>query len=151
MTGMAGPSLAPTAVSTRRWRRDADSNTDRDVGRHAVLIFSADPLAAALLGAAVELRGHTPLFPQQEEGARVALLRLRPKHVLVDCDHEDACSESFIGPALMTGATVQLFRSPRTQRDAGAFARRLGLTIAELPMEHDALSTLLTELLGTTT
>lgn len=103
------------------------------------------------MGAAAELAGHAPHFPQQEEGARTALLRVRPDLVLIDCDHEDACSESFIGPALMTGAKVQLYRSRRTQRDGRAFARRLGLSVAALPMEHDPLSFFMNELLDTTT
>ena len=150
MSTMVGPALAPCRGLTRHVRRDADSTTDGDVSRHDVLIFSADPLAAALLGAAVELAGHAPHFPQREEGARAALRRLRPRLTLIDCDYDDACSESFIGPALMTGAKVQLFRSHRTQRDAHSFARRLGLSIAELPMEHDALVALLHELLLTT-
>ena len=150
MSTTLGPALAPLSGFTRHRGRDADSSTDGDVSRHDVLIFSADPLAAALLGAAVELAGHAPHFPQREEGARAALLRLRPRLTLIDCDHDDACSESFIGPALMTGAKVQLFRSHRTQRDAYSFARRLGLSIVELSVEHDALTPLLHDLLPTT-
>jgi hypothetical protein len=149
----AGPQLAPRAIHpshTRHCGRAADSNTDGDVSRHDVLIFSTDPLAAALLGAAVELAGHAPTFPQHGEAARVALRRLRPGVALIDCDHQEACSESFIGPALMTGAKVLLFRSGRTTHDARDFARRHGLSIAELPRDHDAFSTLLNELLTTT-
>lgn len=149
MSTIVGPALAPCRRLTRHRGRDADSNTDGDVSRHDVLIFSADPLAAALLGAAIELAGHTPHFAQQDESARAALRRVRPRLALIDCDH-DACSEAFIGPALMTGATVQLVCSRRTKRDARALALRLGLTVAELPMEHDALTSLLHDLLGTT-
>lgn len=116
------------------------------MSRHDVLIFSADPLAAALLGAAVELAGHVPHFPHPAEGARGALLRLHPRVALIDCDHDEACSESFIGPALMTGAKVQLFRSLRTKRDGTAFAQRLGLSIARLPMDHETFSALLNDL-----
>jgi hypothetical protein len=130
---------------------DGDFNTDGDVSRHDVLIFSTDPLAAALLGAAVELAGHTPHFPKAGEAARAALMRLRPSAVLIDCDHDEACAESFVGPALMTGAKVQLFASRRTRHDASDMARRLGLTIVELPMEPDAFASLLHDLSGTTT
>lgn len=121
------------------------------MSRSDVLILSTDPLAAALLGVAVELAGHAPHFAQPAEGARAALLRIRPRAALIDCDHEEACTESFIGPALMTGARVHLFRSYRTQRDATDFASRLGLSIADLPMEHDAFSTLLRDLPGPAT
>jgi DNA-binding NtrC family response regulator len=122
---------------------------DGAVSRHDVLLFSADPLASALLGAAVELAGHAPHFPQEGESARAALRRLRPRAVLIDCDHEEACSDAFIGPALMTGARVQLFRSRRTQRTAFDVARRLGLTIVDLPMEPEAFTALLRDLPAT--
>ena len=130
---------------------DAGADTHGDVSRSDVLILSTDPLAAALLGVAVELAGHAPHFPQPAESARAALLRIRPRAALIDCDHEEACTESFVGPALMTGARVHLFRSHRTQRDATDFASRVGLSIAELPMEHDAFSTLLRDLPGPVT
>jgi hypothetical protein len=124
---------------------------DGDVSRQDVLILSSDPLAAALLGAAVELAGHVPSFPQSGEGDRAALLRHRPRVVLLDCDHGEACAEELIGPALMTGARVQLFSTRRSKRDATALANRLGLTLVRLPMEHDDFTTLLHELSGTTT
>ena len=118
----------------------ADASSSDDVSRHSVLVFSADPLAAALLGAAVELSGHLPHFARLDEPARSALLRVRPRLVLVDCDHEEACSDEFVGPALMTGARVILFKSRRTQRDMSDFAERLQLTIIEMPLEHTELT-----------
>jgi hypothetical protein len=121
---------------------------DGAVSRHDVLLLSADPLASALLGAAVELAGHAPRFPRAGETARDALRRLRPHAVLVDCDHE-ACSDGFIGPALMTGARVQLYRSRRTQQDASEMARRLGLSVVELPVEPEALTAFLRDLPAT--
>jgi hypothetical protein len=116
------------------------------VSRHDVLIFSADPVAAALLGAAVELAGHAPHFPQHAEAARGALMRVRPRLVVIDCDHEGACSEGFVGPALMTGAQLLLCRSRRTQRDTRDFASRLGLTVVELPRDYEKLLRQLQEL-----
>jgi hypothetical protein len=148
MTTGSGPTLARWKGNPRHRQCDADTTTAGDVTRHDVLILSVDPLAAALLGAAVELAGHAPHFPTPDEGARAALRRLRPRAVLIDCGHAEACSDAFIGPALMTGARVQLFASQHTPGDARDVARRLGLTIAELPMEHDALATLLHELPG---
>ena len=116
------------------------------MNRHDVLILSTDSLAAALLGAAVELAGHVPRFALPAEGARTALLRLRPRAVLIDCDHDEACSDAFIGPALMTGAHVGFVRSARTRRDIGDTARRVGVRVIDLPMEHDALASLLQNL-----
>jgi hypothetical protein len=127
-------------------RSDGTSIRD-DVTRHAVLVFSSDPLAAALLGAAIELAGHLPHFVQQDEAARSALLRVRPRLVLIDCDHVEACSEEFVGPALMMAARVLLFRSRRTERDVTEFADRLDLRVIDMPLEHNALTTTLNEAL----
>jgi hypothetical protein len=118
------------------------------VSRHAVLVFSADPLAAALLGAAIELAGHSPNFPQSDESARDALLRVRPRLAVIDCDHVEACSDSFIGPALMTGSRVLLFKSRRTQRDTSELAGRLGLMVVDMPTRHETLTQVLRELLA---
>src|SRR6478609_2206553 len=117
-----------------------------DVSRNPVLVLSSDPLAAALLGAAIELAGHAPRFPQSAESPRDALLRVRPRLVVIDCDHEDACCEAFVGPALMTGSQVVLFRSRRTRRDVGEMAERLGLRTVDMPREHGSLTELLHEL-----
>lgn len=118
------------------------------MSRQAVLVLSSDPLAAALLGAAIELAGHSPRFAQSDETARAALLRVRPRLVLVDCDHEDACSDAFIGPALMTGSRLLLFRSRRTRRDVSELSDRLGLRVVDMPMEHEPLTRLLHQMLA---
>jgi len=131
--------------------RDADFTIDGAVSRHDILILSPDPLAAALLGAAVELAGHAPHFSRHAERPRAALRRVRPRIALIDCDDDEACSDSFIGPALMTGATVHLFRSRHTRRDGTEVAERLGLKVMVLPLDHDALVTLLLEHLGSST
>jgi hypothetical protein len=113
------------------------------VSRHDVLVLSSDPLAAALLGAAIELAGHAPRYPRPDEVARSALLRVRPRVVLIDCDHEDGCSDAFIGPALMAGSRVLLFKSRRTRRDASELSARLGLQVMDMPMEHESISQIL--------
>jgi hypothetical protein len=118
------------------------------VSPHAVLVLSSDPLAAALLGAAVELAGHVPSFSREGELPRAALLRLRPRLVLVDCDHEDACSDAFVGPAIMTGARVLLFRSRRSSRDVTDLAARMQVPVVELPLQGDRLTRVLGELLA---
>jgi len=118
------------------------------VSRHAVLVFSSDPLAAALLGAAIELSGYSPLFPRDAEPARDALLRVRPRLTVIDCDHTETCTEAFIGPALMTGSKVLLFRSRRTENDATDLAERLGLQVVEMPARHETLTRLLRELVA---
>ena len=144
MNGAGGLPLAAPGPYTRHLPRpDAAYGQDDDVSRHAVLVLSSDPLAAALLGAAIELAGHAPRFPHSDEAARAALLRVRPKLVMIDCDHEDGCSDAFIGPALMTGGRVLLFRSPRARRDVTELAGRLGVRVIDMPVEHESLTHIL--------
>lgn len=114
----------------------------------AVLVFSSDPLAGALLGAAVELGGYQPHFAAAEESARSALLRVRPRVVLIDCDHEESCSEEFVGPALMIGARVLLIRSGRTVRDMTDFATRLKVRIVNMAAEHAMFPEILRDLIS---
>lgn len=146
MTDLNGVSFAATTSNARIRSYDA-TGTD-GVSRHPVLIFSADPLAAALLAAAIELAGHAPHFAQREEPPRDALRRVRPKLVLIDCDHEESCSDEFVGPALMMQARVLLFRSKRTVRDASDFSQRLNLRVMELPLSYDDLFGILSEMLA---
>lgn len=104
-----------------------------------VLILSPEPLAAALLGAAVEVAGDEPHFPEPGEGLRDALRRSRPRVVLVDCGHEEACTDEFVGPALMTGARVLLIDSKQHTERAASVAHRLGLEVIRLPDDNELL------------
>lgn len=106
---------------------------------HAVLIVAGDPLAAALLGAAVEHAGSLPHFPRSGEAPRGALLRLRPRLVLISCDHPEACSEAFIGPALMTGAAVLVIQTRDTLPETRDTIDRLNLTAVDLSRDTEAL------------
>ena len=117
------------------------------MSRQAVLIISSDPLAAALLGAAVELAEHMPHFVRADERARAALLRVRPRLVLIDCDHEEACTDEFVGPAIMTGAQLVLFRSNRSIADRTDFSQRFDLRIVDMPKEHGEITDILREAL----
>lgn len=108
-----------------------------------VLILSPDALAAALLGAAVELSGYSPAYPRESEPARDALRRARPGIVFVDCDHSEGATDAFLGPAMMTGACLAIFGSPRSKRDFRVIANRYDLRCFGLPIDHDELLTLL--------
>jgi hypothetical protein len=109
----------------------------------AVLIFSTDPLAAALLGAAVELAGFVVVYPHDAESPRDALMRTRPNVALVDCDHEEACTESFFGHAMMAGATVAIFSSKRSRRTLDPIAAEFGVRTFGLPIEFHELTQIL--------
>jgi hypothetical protein len=112
-----------------------------------VLVLSADPLAAALIGAAVELAGASPVFPGFAEEPRDALRRFRPAMVLVDCDDERACAESFLGPVIMRGANVVIFRSARSRREVSELVERLGARSITLPEDGDTLLSLVRDCL----
>ena len=111
-----------------------------------VLVFSHDSLAAALLGAAVELAGYTPAFPLKDESSRDALTRVRPRAALVDCDHQDACAESFFGPAMMMGARVAVFSSSRSDRTLQPIAEQFSVRTFSMPVQFTELGSLLQEL-----
>ena len=112
----------------------------------AVLVFSSDALAAALLAAAVELAGYTPRFPLDGEAPRDAILRVRPGAALVDCDHETACTETFFGPAMMAGVRVAVFSSSRSVRTLQPIASEFDVRLFSMPIEFADLGTLLAEL-----
>jgi hypothetical protein len=113
--------------------------------QRAVLIFSNDALAGALLGAAVELVGASAEFPHADEEPCEALLRVRPAVALIDCDHATACTESFFGPALMIGARVAVFSSSRSRRALDPIAEEFGVRAFGLPIGFTELSEIIQE------
>jgi hypothetical protein len=115
-----------------------------------VLIISIDPLTAALLGAAIELAGASPVFPTHAEAPRDALRRLRPAMVFVDCEDERSCADTFLGPVMMTGAIVVVFRSSRARHDVSELANRLGIRSITLPDDGELIHSLVGECLERT-
>lgn len=107
--------------------------------RSAVLILSSDPMGAALVGAAIESVGVATVFARQGEPPREALLRTRPAVVAIDCEHDEACSEAFLGPVVMTGAEVAIFGPPRLSVDLVAASRRFAVGAFCLPNDQEQL------------
>lgn len=75
----------------------------------SALILTPDPLAGALMAATVELVGVPPVFSLPDEKAKTALRRCRPRYVMLSHDEPSLRDESFLGPALMTGARIFVF------------------------------------------
>lgn len=117
--------------------------------RTSILIFSTDPLAAALIGAAVELARYIPVFQDKGESPRDAVMRVRPGAALVDCDHEEACVEGFFGPALMAGTRVAVFSSTRSIRTLQPIAKEFDVRLFSLPIDFVDLVALLADLTKT--
>jgi hypothetical protein len=115
-------------------------------GSTSVLVFSNDTLSAALLGAAVEAVDYAPVFPLEDESPRDAIIRVRPGAALVDCDHEESCTEAFFGPALMVGVRVAVFSSARSARTLAPIAEEFDVRQFTLPIDLDQLSALLADL-----
>lgn len=117
-----------------------------DEGRsRQVLIVSTDAVVAALLGTLVELDGHAPLFPSNDEPPRDALRRLRPDAALVDCDRPDACVREFFDDGRAQSTGVVLFSAARLHDEVREIARRHGLPSFALPIDRAALSRVLAE------
>ncbi len=105
----------------------------------SVLVMSTDALAAALLGALVEIEGYTPHFLRDGEGAREALRRVRPHVAVVECDYPEACSAAFLGPAKMMGTRVILFGRPGLAAAMRECAERFQLLTLAMPPAPGAL------------
>ena len=63
--------------------------------------------------------------------------------MLVDCDHDGACTEEFFGPAMMMNAGVAIFSSSRSRRTLEPIAAEFGVTTFELPLDFDQFATML--------
>ena len=105
--------------------------------------MSRDALAAALLGALVELEGYAPRFVHDREPARDALRRVRPMAVLVDCEFPEGCAAAFVGPAKMMGARVVLFGRPAVARVVAACAQQFDVPVLAMPPAPGELARLL--------
>jgi hypothetical protein len=110
----------------------------------AALILSREPLAAALVGAAAEVAGFRAEFAHADETPRAALVRVRPSHVLLDCDDPDMREDAALGPALMTGARLFFFGSARGAADVRLVAARHHVRLIVLPDDIHRLREILT-------
>jgi CheY-like chemotaxis protein len=91
-----------------------------------ILILSADPVAAALLGALVETLGYPVRFARPPEPIEQAIRRVRPRVCLLDCVDPAMCSDEVLGRAAMRGISVVIF-GMREALDA----------VRALALEHD--------------
>ena len=130
--GPGNPSLTPH-VNEHHYRPTAA----------VALILSQDPLAAALLGAAVELIGCSIAFAAPDESAPQAFRRLRPAFLLIDASDKDICASELLGPALMTGTPAILFGSAAAVSIRRHFAKQFQLEPLVMPRDFSRLSELL--------
>lgn len=107
--------------------------------RSLLLVVTAEPLAAALLGAAVEAAGLSVAFPRRDEAPRDALRRTRPTTVLAAVTADGLDLDPLLGPALMLDARVILIGGRRAERVMREAASQHGLAAFLLPDQLDAL------------
>lgn len=123
-----------------RHARDPVLHRTHDVTLRPVLVLSTDDLAGALLAALAESAGLSPVFADASETPRDALRRLRPALVLVDCEHETACTEQFLGPVRMMGATALVFGRGADAEKLRGVADQHRVRVFTLPIDADELN-----------
>ena len=104
-----------------------------------VLILSADPVAAALLGGLVELLGYGVQFASIEEGVDAGLRRTHPRIYLVDCETTQGEATAALGHARMRGIAVVLVGPPALLAQMRELARLHDAEIVFTPPEAEPL------------
>ena len=107
----------------------------------SVLILAREEVVAALLGMLVEIKGLQPRFLGSAEPAEDAILRDRPRAVIIDCDHPDC--DALLEIIRMAGALPILFSPSRMQPELRSVADRHGLRSFTLPTDVDTFGKIL--------
>ena len=110
----------------------------------SVLILAREELISALVGLLVETTGHGVHFPMEAESSRDAMQRIRPRVVIVDCDHRD-CTGDLVKAANEVGARLVLFSA---SREAEYVRKRAAPTHSKsftFPIEPPQLDSLIRE------
>lgn len=104
-----------------------------------ILILSADPVAAALLGALVETLGFAVRFAGTADSVDQSIRRARPGVMLVDSADTAACSREVLGRATMRGVSVVVFGTPEALRRVRDLAHEHELDTLLMPPDPAAL------------
>jgi len=104
-----------------------------------ILILSADPVAAALLGALVETLGYSIRFAHASERPDESIRRVRPKVCLVDCDDPTVCNDEILGRATMRGIPVVIFGTRQATARARALVTEHDIDLLVVPADPQRL------------
>ena len=110
---------------------------------NVVLIASADPTAAALLGGLVETLGYAVRFAKWDESPEARIRRARPRIYMIDCATTVYCNDEIIGRAMMRGVAVVLFGPPSLSRSMRELATRHDLDLVIAPVDPGPLADVL--------
>lgn len=120
-------------------RHEAGSSADQRPGRQVVLILSADPVAAALLGALIETLGYLVRFYRPPQTADEAMRSQRPSIAMLDCEDPTLMNDELLGRARMRGISVIIFGSSDALARVRALAAQHELHELILPADPEAV------------
>ena len=90
----------------------------------------------------VELRGLQPRFLGPAEVVEEAILREKPRTVIIDCDHLD-CRDALVESIVRAGSVPILFSPFRMQAEVRSVAARHGIKSFTLPTDPDSFGRVL--------
>lgn len=99
-----------------------------------VLILAREEVIAALLGMLVELKGFQPKFLGRAEPIEDAIIREKPRAVVIDCNHPD-CRDEILESIKKAGSQPVLFSPYRMQPELRSAAERHGIRSFTLPTD----------------
>ena len=108
-----------------------------------ILVIAREPLIQTLMCSLVDLAGHHAAQPRTDETVALSIARVRPRLVLLDCEHDSACEDDAYRAAANVGAEVLLFTPSRSRAEVEDFAAERGLRSLALPIRlHEFSETL---------
>jgi AmiR/NasT family two-component response regulator len=114
-----------------------------------ILVIAKEPLIQTLMCSLVDLSGHRAAQPNGDETVKAAIERVRPRLVLLDCEHDAACEEDAYLAATTHSAQVMLFTPSRSHAEVADLAAERGLKSMALPIRlHEFSETLQSSLLA---
>ena len=112
-----------------------------------ILVIAKEPLIQTLMCSLVDLSGHRAAQPRGDESVGAAILRVKPRLLLLDCEHDCACEEEAYEMAAKVDAQVILFTPSRSHAEVADMAAVRGLRSMALPIRlHEFSETLQTSL-----
>jgi hypothetical protein len=108
-----------------------------------ILVIAKEPLIQTLMCSLVDLSGHRAAQPRGDESVAAAIARVRPRLLLLDCEHDCACEDEAYLAAASVGAEVLLFTPSRSRAEVADLAAERGLRSLALPIRlHEFSETL---------
>lgn len=108
-----------------------------------ILVIAKEPLIQTLMCSLVDLSGHRAAQPRSDETVAAAIARVRPRLLLLDCEHDGACEDDAYLAASSVGAAVLLFTPSRSHAEVADLAAQRGLPSMALPIRlHEFSETL---------